>query len=95
MKKLRKLNGIKLYIQVILNPLVYQKSIKKKRENFRNKCEKYIITDSTLYKKDKNYEKNSIKYRIPFETEKINLIKKIHLENGHLEANEQGIRLLN
>ena len=59
----------------------------KKRENFRNKCDKYIISDNALYKKDKDYDKNNIKYRIPFKVEKINLIKTIHTNNGHLGAN--------
>ena len=40
-----------------------------------------------LYKKDKDYDKNNIKYRIPFETEKINLIKTIYTDNGHLGTN--------
>ena len=52
-----------------------------------NKCDKYIIIDNTLYKKDKDYEKNFVKYKIPLEAEKINLVKKIHLDNGHLGAN--------
>ena len=46
-----------------------------------------IISDNALYKKDKDYDKNNIKYRIPFEREIINLIIKIHTDNAHLWAN--------
>ena len=76
-----------LYIQYILNPNLSKKQKDKKRENFRNKSDKFIIIDNALYKKDKNYDKNKIQYRINFETEKINLIKKIYTDNGHLVAN--------
>ena len=56
----------------------------KKRETFRNK---YIIIDNDLYKKDKDQEKNNVKYIIPLEAECFNLVKKMHLDNGHLGAN--------
>ena len=62
-----------------------QKDIK--RETFSNKCDNYIIIDNTLYKKDKDYKKNNVNYRIPLETECFNLVKTINLDNGHLGEN--------
>ena len=46
----------------------------RKREIFRNRCNNYIIENNNLYKKDKHYEFNKVKYQIPLETEKYNLI---------------------
>ena len=46
----------------------------RKREIFRNRCNNYIIENNNLYKKDKLFEFNKVKYQIPLETEKYNLI---------------------
>ena len=52
-EKIRKLIGIKLYIQVILNPQIYQKNRKIKKDKIFDKCDKFIISDNTLKKKIK------------------------------------------
>ena len=46
-----------------------------------------FFIDNTLYKKDKDYENNKVKYRVPYETERFNLVKKVHIDNGHLCSN--------
>ena len=66
----------------------------KKRELFRNRAEKFIIINHNLYKKDKNYEKNNIKYQIPLEVEKIHLIKSIHINNGHIGCNRTVAKII-
>ena len=35
-----------------------------KRENFRNRADNYLIKDNNLYKKDKNYSENNIKFNL-------------------------------
>ena len=46
-----------------------------------------IIIDNNFYKKYKDFKKNSVKYKIPFETEKVNLIKTLYKDIGHLGEN--------
>ena len=63
-----------IYPHYTQNLELTKKQRDKKREIFRNRCNNYIIENNNLYKKDKNYEFNKVKYQIPLETEKYNLI---------------------
>ena len=57
----------------------------KKRQNYRELCEKYLLgDDNILYIKLKNKNNEIEKYRIPYESEKTSLFYKFHDINGHI-----------
>ena len=52
------------------------------RQNFHITCSNYkLINNKLYYNKSKN--KKDL-YKIPFESEKLNLLFNTHLENGHI-----------
>ena len=54
----------------------------KRRQNFRITFSNYkLINNKLYYNKSKNKEDL---YKIPFESEKLNLLSNTHLENGHI-----------
>ena len=69
-----------------------QKAKDKKRYNYRNKANNYVLEDKIIYFTGYG-AKNNCKLRVPFLKEKNNILAAAHINNGHIGINRTGQKI--